>query len=261
MSNCSAGLAMLANPACASVHFIRGTRKKCSGACRMVIQWPQLPRQHECHFMEDPVVGSLQALDAGGWHPNGLEMVGNWVGVWLCPPCPWLVSKGSCHFLCHSASYMPLPQDAFHMSLPAPVIDNYFSLAPVAHACNPSYLGGSDQGRINCDLRPAWANSSRDSIFKITRAKWTGGVAQAVELLLCKSEALSSNSSLTHTHKMTCSSLLKAWATPAFVPPVPFHQPSHKPLAFQPSTKLSLHSSSTKLFLCLSLCQLMETYR
>jgi hypothetical protein len=30
-------------------------------------------------------------------------------------------------------------------------------------------------------------------ISKITRAKWTGGVAQVVELLLCKHEVLSSN--------------------------------------------------------------------
>jgi hypothetical protein len=41
--------------------------------------------------------------------------------------------------------------------------------------------------------RPAWANSSWDSIAKITTAKWTGGIAQAVECLLCKSEVLSSN--------------------------------------------------------------------
>jgi hypothetical protein len=32
-------------------------------------------------------------------------------------------------------------------------------------------------------------------ISKITRAKWTGFVAQVVECLLCKPEALSSNSS------------------------------------------------------------------
>jgi hypothetical protein len=37
------------------------------------------------------------------------------------------------------------------------------------------------------------ANSSRDPISEITRAKWNRGVAQAVEHLLCKSEALSSN--------------------------------------------------------------------
>jgi hypothetical protein len=34
----------------------------------------------------------------------------------------------------------------------------------------------------------------RDPISKINRAKWTGGVAQMVERLLCKCEALRSNS-------------------------------------------------------------------
>jgi hypothetical protein len=48
----------------------------------------------------------------------------------------------------------------------------------VVHACNPSYLGGWHWE--NCGSRPAQANSSWDPISKITRAKWTGGVAQAV---------------------------------------------------------------------------------
>jgi hypothetical protein len=43
-------------------------------------------------------------------------------------------------------------------------------------------------------------NSSQDPIFKITRAKWTGGVAQAVECLLCKLKALSSNPNPTKKH-------------------------------------------------------------
>jgi hypothetical protein len=42
-------------------------------------------------------------------------------------------------------------------------------------------------------------NSLQDSISKITRAKWTGDVAQAVQCLLCKPEALSSNPSTTTT--------------------------------------------------------------
>jgi hypothetical protein len=45
-------------------------------------------------------------------------------------------------------------------------------------------LGGWDPE--DWGLRPAWANSSQDPISKITRAKWTGGVAQAMEYLLCK---------------------------------------------------------------------------
>jgi hypothetical protein len=42
-------------------------------------------------------------------------------------------------------------------------------------------------------LRPASANRSQDPISKITRAKWTGGMAQEVENLLYKCKALSSN--------------------------------------------------------------------
>jgi hypothetical protein len=33
-------------------------------------------------------------------------------------------------------------------------------------------------------------NSSQDHISKITKAKWTGGMAQAVEHQLCKSKVL-----------------------------------------------------------------------
>jgi hypothetical protein len=71
------------------------------------------------------------------------------------------------------------------------------SRAPVAHACNPSYLGSWDwEAQVSS---PAWANISQDSISKIIRAKWTGGMAQAVKHLLCKQESLSSNSSPTPT--------------------------------------------------------------
>jgi hypothetical protein len=66
---------------------------------------------------------------------------------------------------------------------------SWVSVVPV---CNPSYLGGcdgDDQGS-----RVAQANSLRDPISKITRAKWTGSVEQTVERLLCQSKALSSNS-------------------------------------------------------------------
>jgi hypothetical protein len=46
-------------------------------------------------------------------------------------------------------------------------------------------------------LRPAQANSSQDPISNITRAKWTVDVAQMVDLLFCKCEALSSNTNST----------------------------------------------------------------
>jgi hypothetical protein len=49
----------------------------------------------------------------------------------------------------------------------------------VVHACNPSYSGGREQE--DGGLKPAWANSSRDSIWKkpITK-KRAGEVAQGV---------------------------------------------------------------------------------
>jgi hypothetical protein len=45
------------------------------------------------------------------------------------------------------------------------------------------------------------AMNSQDTISKITREKWTGSVAQGVECLLCKCEALSSNASPTKKKK------------------------------------------------------------
>jgi hypothetical protein len=65
----------------------------------------------------------------------------------------------------------------------------------VAHTCNPSYLEGWDQE--DSGLGPAQEDTSQDPIFKITRAKRTEGVAQAIEYLLCKCEAPSSNPSST----------------------------------------------------------------
>jgi hypothetical protein len=46
---------------------------------------------------------------------------------------------------------------------------NFYSLVWVAHACNPSYIGGRDQK--DGGLKPAQANSSLDSILKITNTK------------------------------------------------------------------------------------------
>jgi hypothetical protein len=69
----------------------------------------------------------------------------------------------------------------------------------VAHTYNISNLGGWDGE--DRSLRPDWANSLWDSISEITRAKWTGGVFQTVEHLLCKWESLSSNPSPTKINK------------------------------------------------------------
>jgi hypothetical protein len=43
-------------------------------------------------------------------------------------------------------------------------------------------------------LRPARENSLQGCISKIKKAKWTEGVAQVVELLICKLETLNSKS-------------------------------------------------------------------
>jgi hypothetical protein len=52
------------------------------------------------------------------------------------------------------------------------------SQAPVAHICNPSYLGGRDQEGHG--LKPAQANSSRDPISEIPIRERAGGVAQGL---------------------------------------------------------------------------------
>jgi hypothetical protein len=89
------------------------------------------------------------------------------------------------------------------------------SWALVAHTCNPSYLWGWDGE--GCESGPAWANSSQDPVSKITRTKWTGGVAQVTE---CK--ALSSHISPTKTKTKPATknyawhnfiTLVKAYAT------------------------------------------------
>jgi hypothetical protein len=47
--------------------------------------------------------------------------------------------------------------------------DDSFSWAPVAHDCNPSYSGGSDQE--DRDSKPAQANSSMRPYFEKTHHK------------------------------------------------------------------------------------------
>jgi hypothetical protein len=59
----------------------------------------------------------------------------------------------------------------------------------VTHTCNPSYLRG--WGQEDHGWRPAQANNSWDYISKkLTRTKWTGGIAQAVECLLLQALSL-----------------------------------------------------------------------
>jgi hypothetical protein len=55
----------------------------------------------------------------------------------------------------------------------------------------PATLDTGEADQENGGWRPAQADSSKTPISKITRAKWTGGVAEAVEHLLCECEALS----------------------------------------------------------------------
>jgi hypothetical protein len=60
----------------------------------------------------------------------------------------------------------------------------------MAHAYNPNYLGGSDwavQGQPRQIVQETLPSP------KLTRTKWTGGMAQVVQHLLCKHNALSSN--------------------------------------------------------------------
>jgi hypothetical protein len=67
----------------------------------------------------------------------------------------------------------------------------------VTSICNPSYLGEAEIGRMEVQGQPRQIVG----ISEITRAKWTGDVAQALESLFCKCEALSSNPSSTKKKK------------------------------------------------------------
>jgi hypothetical protein len=69
-----------------------------------------------------------------------------------------------------------------------------FDWVLVAHTYNPSYMGVWK----NRGSRAAQVNSLRNSpITKITRAKWTGGVAQVVDTLQARSSEFKLQS---HTH-------------------------------------------------------------
>jgi hypothetical protein len=63
-------------------------------------------------------------------------------------------------------------------------------------------------------------------ISKITRAKWTGGVAHAVESLLCKHKALSSNPSPRERAFLPCLTLCWGpWSSQPFLPGRTFDRP------------------------------------
>jgi hypothetical protein len=76
---------------------------------------------------------------------------------------------------------------------------NIFPARHLAHACNPSYSGGRDQ-EDNCS-KLARANSLQDPISKVLNTKRAEGVAQGVERLPTKCEAVSSNPSTTKKKK------------------------------------------------------------
>jgi hypothetical protein len=69
----------------------------------------------------------------------------------------------------------------------------------VAHTCNPAYSGDRDQE--DHSSKPAQVNSSGDPISKIPTQNSTSGMAQVVEHLQTKCEALSSNPSATKKKK------------------------------------------------------------
>jgi hypothetical protein len=91
-------------------------------------------------------------------------------------------------------------------------------LGMVAQACSPSYLGGEDWEHHG--LRPAQANSSWDPpISKILRARWTEGVAQAVEHLLYKHPPVTHTTHkkglyiFSHNTSTKIQTFLKKWPT------------------------------------------------
>jgi hypothetical protein len=59
-------------------------------------------------------------------------------------------------------------------------------------------------------LRPARENSLQGCISKIKKAKWTEGVAQVVELLICKLETLNSKSQ-SHEKKKSLNADSHSW--------------------------------------------------
>jgi hypothetical protein len=93
-----------------------------------------------------------------------------------------------------------LAPSPFFVALPP--VKTAYKPGTVTHTCKSRYLRGWDQEDRSSRL--AQANSLWDSISKITRAKWTDCVAQTVEHLFCKYEALSSKPSPIKKKKKDC---------------------------------------------------------
>jgi hypothetical protein len=131
---------------------------------------------------------------------------------WCSLPPSCFCLKGHC-FPCLFSHCYPLAF-AHGQSVGPNLVAHFKSLgwALLAYACNPSYLGGWDWE--NRGSRPAWANSPWDPISKITREKWTGGVAHVVGCLLLNHKVMHSNPSPTKKKKKKRRSL---WGTLANV--------------------------------------------
>jgi hypothetical protein len=63
-------------------------------------------------------------------------------------------------------------------------------------------------------LSPAQTNNSRDTLSKIIRTKWNGGMAQAVAHLFFKHVALSSNSGTTIKKKQQPTTIITDFHSP-----------------------------------------------
>jgi hypothetical protein len=76
----------------------------------------------------------------------------------------------------------------------------------VAHACNPSYSGSTEQE--DCSSKPVLANSSGDPILKKATTKRAGRVAQGegpkFKLQYCKKKKKVKTNTCRHTHMHIC---------------------------------------------------------
>jgi hypothetical protein len=128
------------------------------------------------------------------------------------------------------------------------------SWAKVAHVCNPSNLRGWDQedfGSSLAQVNSYWGPPS-PPISKITRAKWTGSLAQAIELLSSKPPVPPKKKKncvcvckwvITHFFRLNGKSLISlAWHTMLLTPVLFNHCP--KLAAQQKVQSLKFHHST-----------------